>query len=71
MAKLFNKKKDPTIEDAINTMNDNQKKVLYYLMDVAYEDGKNGRNEEYYNYSDRFAELGFNGYAAISRRTSE
>lgn len=64
MARLFNsKKKDPTIEDVINTMTASQKTVLNYLVYVAYEDGKNGRNTE--DYEDRFAELGFKGYAAM------
>lgn len=59
---LGKKKKDPTIEDIVDTMNEDQKKVLYFLMYAAYQDGKNGFN---FKYGDRFAELGFKGYTEV------
>jgi hypothetical protein len=37
---------EKTIGDVVNTMNEEQKKVLYALVGLALEDGKNGKGEE-------------------------
>lgn len=60
---IFRKKnKNRTIEEIINSMNEEQVTVCYYLVYKAYEDGKKGAILPS-TISDRFKELGFPGYS--------